>query len=179
MQINHPLRKSEKEKRCLKFFLISIELLASSCYDNHPCLPGAYCGVGTVGRGLLISWFNPHLWCVALQICKFTPRDLLQLAWGPVARMGTLTSEFKHKATHKQSYEQLCLDPVGGVFLLAVFPHYRVPSFRVVRAAPFPPHIPRMPAQASGSVSRVANSLLWKRNNDKEGAFSTWGVQTF
>lgn len=36
-----------------------------------------------------------------------------------------------------------------------------------------------MPAQASGSVSRVAKSPLWKGNNDKEGAFSAWGVQTF
>lgn len=146
------------------------------CYDNRSCLPNAYYGLGTVGRGLLISWFNLHHWCAALQICKFTPRDVLQLGWGPVASMGTLTSEFKHKAP---SLWTVVSWSCWGVFLFVVFPHCRVPSFRVVRAAPLPPHIPRMPAQASGSVSRVANSPLWKGNNGKEGAFSAWGVQTF
>lgn len=29
--------------------------------------------------------------------------------------------------------------------------------------------------QASGSVSRAANSLPWKRNSNREGASSSWG----
>ena len=59
----------------------------------YPVLSMAWVLLGGV---YLYTDLNPHHWCVVLQICKFTPRDVLQLAWGPMARIGSLTSEFKH-----------------------------------------------------------------------------------